>query len=189
MAIISVLVGDGGRETTHWSVPEDNLLNMSPIPRGIRDYGQTNAIAALGAGDETNVVITLSFPTAFMYLPKSLSISFRSDDLTTEFSNLGSMQYQPRGNAALGIAKEYVLLCGGASFFGAAQSIQAFHPVGTWREWVRGPDLDSVSMRISDISGDTSTAGDVYWTASFWEFDVEQCLNYPVNTPLPTVAY
>lgn len=191
MTVITVASTDTGRPGQRWEIPQDNTLNMSPIPRGLRDYGGTAAIAALGAGDETVVVITLSFPTVFNYLAKSLTINFRSDDATTEFSNNGILQYRPGGSQTLGLTKSYPLVSPGAAFWVAValSSDQVYEPQGTWRNWNNGPAGDTMVLLLADISGDTSTAGDVAWTAEFWEYDIEQCLKWPVNTPQPTLTY
>lgn len=184
MAIIAVILSDAGNETVHWEVPPDNALNLSAIPRGRRIYSGTGAIAALGSGNETNVALTFSFPTAFVYLPKVLTISFISDDTTSEFENLGVLQYsgvQPGDN--------YALVSDGPAFIAAAVSIQTYRPVGTWRHWLNGPDGDTLILFLADMSMDTSTAGDVVWAAEFWEYDVEQCLKWPVNTPQPIVEF
>lgn len=185
MTVIAVTATDPGdtNEPIRWDVPTDNALNASPIPRGLRVYRGTAAVLALGANDETNVDITLTFPTAFCYLPKAVSISFVSDDLTTEFENIGSFEYDPAGGSALGSRSMYELLCDGPSMRAAVRSEQTFRPMGTWRQWIRGNNLDRVRMFLADISNDTSTAGDVAWWCEFWEYDIEQCFQWPVNTP------
>lgn len=189
MAVIAVTATDTGQIGSRWAVEPDPVLKKTPIPRGIRNYGSTIAVAALGAGDETNVDITLTFPTAFAYLPKTISIQFGSDDLTTEFSNLGLLEYRPGASANLGTVGMYELFCDGPAFRAALQSFQVYRPQGQWRNWLFGNRLDTIHLLLADISGDTSTAGDIGWTAEFWEYDIEQCLNWPVNTPLPQVAY
>lgn len=189
MAVITVTSNDGGMAGQRWKVPDDNKLNMSNIPRGIRMYQGTKAIAALGANDETAVNITFSFPTQFVYLCKSMSILFQSDDLTTEFSNFGSLEYYPAGQTGIDKRIAFILQCQGASSRDAAKSSQVFNPIGTWRRWVNGPLGDTVHMRIADISGDTSTAGDIAWYGEFYEFDVEQCMMYPVNVPNQVLNY
>lgn len=189
MTVIAVTATDVGRETQHWGVPPDAELNASPIPRGLRLYGGTKAVAALGTNDETAVTITLSFPLGFIYLLKSMTINFRSDDLTTEFSNFGSLEYRPGGVTTPGLKQSYLLVCEGASFLNAVQSIQIYEPKGTFRHWVNGPAADTLVMNLADISGDASTAGDIDWTAGFWEYDVEQCFHWQINTPMPTITY
>lgn len=189
MAVILVSDTDSGGTTVRWKVPHDNALNQSQTPRGLRSYGGTKAVLALGTGDQTNVQIQFIFPEQFVYLCKSLTIGFQSDDLTTEFSNQGSLVYRPKNNVSLGIRREYTLECAGASFQAATNSIQTYHPVGTWRHWIDGKQNDRLWMYLADISGDASTAGDISWTADFWEFDIEQCMQYPINTPAQTVTY
>lgn len=179
MTVIAADTIDPGDETIRWEVPTDVILNNTPIPRGMRTYTGAGAVAALGANDETSVDITFTFPTAFNYLPRLLNISFVSDDLTTEFSNFGTLQY-------LGsLTNLHPLLCDGAAFRAAVRSVQTFYPTGNWRRWINGPDGDVVDLFLADISGDTSTAGDVVWYAEFLEYDIEQCQKWPVNTPVP----
>lgn len=189
MTVITVSATDGGVVGTRWEVPQDQILNMSPIPRGLRLYQGNQAIAALGANDETSVVITLTFPTAFQYLPKSLGIMFQSDDTTTEFQDIGTMEYRPGANQSLGIRMNFALFSDGAGIRLGIQSIQNYRPEGTWRRWINGPDGDTLVLMIADISNDTSTAGDIAWVGEFWEYDIEQCLKWPVNTPAPTLTY
>lgn len=189
MTVISVATSDAGRPGTRWEVPADPQLINSPIPRASRRYGGSIAVPALGANDETNVQISLLFPTAFVYLPKSLTIEFVSDDLTTEFSNLGQLEYHPDGDGSFGSRLSYETFCDGPGFRIAAKSIQIFRPQGTWRHWINGPTSTIMVLRLADISGDTSTAGDVAWTGDFWEYDIAQCLNYPINTPIQSASY
>lgn len=189
MSVISVAETDAGGPGARWEVPPDPALINSPIPRGTRVYGETVAVPALGANDETSVIITLTFPTQFNYLIKNLTIDFKSDDLTSEFSNFGSMEYLPAGQQAGGTRRDYALVCEGATFRAAAQSEQIYHPVGLWRQWITGSLGDLLLLRLVDISGDTSTAGDVSWIAEFWEYDIEQCFKWPVNTPIPNIPY
>lgn len=190
MAVIAAAATDVGRDTTHWQVPPDVALNESPIPRGLRNYGGSLAIAALGAGDETNVNILLQFPSVFVYQPKSFTISFMSDDITSEFGNIGMFEYQVGGvSAALGTRKDYEMISAGQAFRAAVNSIQTYHPTGDWRQWIMANEGDQIAIYLADMSGDASTAGDVAWTGQFWEYDIEQCFKWPVNTPQPTIAY
>lgn len=189
MAIVGVSATDTGIDTRHWSVPPDPKLIDSPIPRGIRNYGGTVAVPALGAGDETSVFINFLFPSAFVYLAKAFTCNFISDDVTSEFGNIGSLEYRPGGVSSLGVRLGYQIKSDGQSFPGGARSNQIYYPQGLWRHWINGPEGDTFNFNIQDMSGDASTAGDVAWTGEFWEYDVEQCLRWPVNSPIPTINY
>lgn len=188
MTVITVAVTDPGDETIRWEIPTDVRHDESHIPRGLRIYSGTAAVLALGANDETSVDITFTFPSVFCYLPKAVSISFVSDDLTTEFENIGSFEYNPAAGSALGDRSMYELVATGASFRLALRSEQTYHPLGTWRQWIRGNNGDRTRMFLSDISNDASTAGDINWWCEFWEFDIEQCFKWQVNTPTQTYS-
>ena len=190
MAVVSVTATDVGDEITLWEVPPEESLNYSYTPRALRGYRGTQIVPALGIGDETNVAITFTFPSTFVYLPKTIGISFQSDDLTSEFSNIGAIEYDPAGNATLGNRRTYQLRSEGPWFHAAANSVQTFEPIGTtWRQILDSARGDQMVLRLSDISGDASTAGDVYWYCDFWEFDRVQCLKWGLNTAQPVFAY
>lgn len=189
MAVINVTSTDEGQPGQRWAVPTDNRLNDSPIPRGIRHYAGSVAIAALGAGDVTNVGITFAFPEQSVWLCKSLSFLFSSDDATEEFNPVGMLEYQPEGVASISRRRAYTLLSEGAVLRIGLRAQRVWRPLGTWRQFVNGPDGDTILHTISDPSSDASTAGDVGWVAEFWEYDIEQCFKWPLNTPQPTIAY
>lgn len=189
MAIISVTATDVGNETVHWQVPPDNSLNESPIPRGLRIYQGTAQIAILGAGDETDFLLHLTVPLNFIYLPKTVTVSFLSDDITSEFGNIGILEYRPGSSAFVGVVRDFEMISAGPSFRLAVRSIQTYRPQGEWRQWLVGSEADRLSVNIQDMSGDASAAGDVAWYAEFWEYDIEQCFKWPVNTPQPTIAW
>jgi len=188
LTVISVAPTDIGQETLRWKVPVAQTLENSPVPRGLRVYRGTAAVAALGANDETSVAVLFTFPN-FVYQMKNLTIQFLSDDATSEFENLGILEHRPAGVGNLGVFSEYELRCEGAAFRAAVQSVQNYRPVGTFRHWIRGNDGDTLVLFLADMSNDASTAGDVNWSADFWEYDIEQCLSWPVNTPLPMIPY
>lgn len=191
MTVITVAPSDGGDATVHWKVPPDPQLNESPIPRGLRFYGGSSAVAALGTNDETLINVRLTFPSAYCYLPKSLSLEFLSDDTTSEFGDIGGLTYNPGGigAAVIGTRKVFELFSDGQWFLLAVKSVQTYRPMGNWRQWIYGNAGDQLQLNITDMSNDTSTAGDVRWNAEFWEFDINQCLSWQANTPQPVVIY
>jgi len=180
MAVIDVVSTDTGDGIVNWSVPPDNVLNETGIPRGVRVYNGSVAVPALGIGDETAVNITFTFPTAYSYLCKSLNLRFQSDDETTEFDRQGVLLYTDGQQ----LGYQYALDSPGPAFVksaGIMKSIDVYHPVGTWRQWISGGRGDTMNLTLADISSDASTAGDVFWRVEFWEYDLEQCFNWQVN--------
>lgn len=142
-------------------------------------------MAALGSADQTAVVITLLFPTKFLYLPKRVNIYFESDDTTTEFEQFGVLAYE---DSTASVRHTYELASSGVGRFTALlAATNIYHPIGAWREWINAEaqgasnNIDRMTLNIQDMSGDTSTAGDVFWNVDFWIYDLEQCMNYPVN--------
>lgn len=182
MTTINVTATDAGHDIQRWTVPPDAIINNSPIPRGFRIYEATVAVPALGANDETVVTLTYTFPIAYCYLLKSFTYAFLSDDQTEEFDPVGTMRYI-EGTGGSNQNFEFEIVSTGA--FSRGSSAAACRNYGprsgdAWRIFVQGDRLDTIIMEIADTSNDTSTAGDVFWKAEFWEYDLEQCLNYPV---------
>lgn len=183
MAVISIVATDTGDLRQNWSLPDEEALFTSPIPRGLRKYIGALAVAALGASDESDVNITFTFPTNFIYLPKSMNLHFRSDDGTESFDVPGIWQYNFTAATPLGSGPSYAMTSlaafldtGGAVML--AQRI--WSPVGSWRHFIDAPNGDSITMRVSDTTP-TSTAGDMRWYAEFWEYDVEQWFNWQIE--------
>lgn len=189
MTVITVTGSDAGRITNRWAIPSAPILNETPIPRGLREYRGTVAIAALGANDETNVVLTFSFPLNYIYIPKTITLAFASDDLTTEFDNIGVLEYRPAADQSIGVRITFELLSSGSGVRNGVSANQNYRPEGTWRRFINGPNLDTMVFFLSDISNDTSTAGDVSWQAEFWEYDIAQYNKWPINTPIPQLSY
>lgn len=179
MAIVSVTATDTGDTEILWGVPPDADLNKTPIPRGIRKYNGTVAVPALGSGDQTVVQITFTFPTKFIFYPRSFSCQFASDDTTSEFEQFGMMQYDG-SNAPIRFLLDSN---GGIGRQGVTNlALNIYRPIGGWRQWIN-VEGGSTGLRfvVTDQSGDTSTAGDIFWNAEFWFYDQEQCMNYPIN--------
>lgn len=182
MAIVTVTASDGGDMSglSQWRIPPGIINDKTPVPRGLRTYAGNASVLALGAGDQTAVSLTLGFPTNFMYLPRDVSIIFRSDDTTLEFEQNGVLRYT--SNTAAGSPGKYALRSEGIGREGATLLAElAWRPMGTWRQWINGPDGDTMILHVQDMSGDTSAAGDIFWLAHFWQFDIEQRQDWPVN--------
>jgi len=175
MAIVSVTVTDPGTLEL-WTTIPGPIDQISPVPRGLRNYNGTLAIAALGAGDETAVGVTFAFPGAYVYLPRDITINFTSDDTTSEFDDQGVMRVTNRdGNSHYGLHSD------GIAHFGATTlAMNVWRPMGGYRQWMSGSD-DMILLSVQDMSGDASTAGDIRWNANFWVFDVEQVQNFAAN--------
>lgn len=177
MAIVSITVQDTGDQDTLWGVPADTQMNKGPIPRGSRHYHGQLAVAALGSGDQSVVRVTLTFPTKFVWIPKSISIWFQSDDATEEFEAAGQIVYRDSVDHKFSLASEL-------SFTGVTNlASRIYRPAGYYRRWINtvAEPQTNLDLIITDQSADTSTAGDVFWSCDFWMYDKEQCLNYPVN--------
>lgn len=191
MAVISLSFSDTGDLRQTWKVPNEPQLFESPVPRGIRKYIGGGAVAALGASDETDVVLSYTFPTGFIFLPKSINLAFRSDDGTESFNAAGIISYGFIDASALGAGPAYsmdsnapLIDIGGAVM--VAQ--RTWRPIGQWRHFINAPAGDTLLLHVSDTTP-TSTAGDMRWYSEFWEYDVEQWFNWQVQIQSQLITY
>ncbi len=176
MAIVSITASDVGDDETLWGVPADLQLNKAPMPRGFRHYHGNVAVPLLGTGDQSVVRITFTFPTQRVFLAKSISLWFKSDDDTEEFQQGGLMTYRDSIDHNFALTSE--LGFGGVTNL----ATRIYRPLGSYRRWINNQGAaTTLDLVVTDQSGDASTAGDVFWAADFWMYDIEQCMNYPVN--------
>lgn len=178
MAVITVATTDTGGPGRNWAVPPAEGLNKSPIPRGIRHYHGSVAVPALGAGDETLVILTHSFPSQYHFLPRNLSVWFRSDDQTLSFEVIGALAFVDAN-----VAEDHMvaLEAPGVGYSSTTmRATQVYSPQGMWRIWINGPNADLVKFYLTDLT-DTSIAGDVFWACDYWIYDIEQCMQWSVN--------
>lgn len=184
MTVVSVTPTDTGRTGETWRIPGGLVNDETNIPRASRLYSGQSAIAALGAGDETSFRLTCTFPTEFVYLLQRFTLGFESDDTTEEFEAVGQLSYSglPVGGNSINFAR-IPIVSDGVSYQGATTLANR-----RWRIDPGNPKFFitsgvSVEVTVTDMSGDTSTAGDMFWYITFLEYDVQQCLQWPSNTP------
>lgn len=185
MAIVTASATDAGDVFNTWKVPAQ--FQDTPIPRGLREYQGTVAVAAKLAADQTRVIITFTFPANWVFRLKQITAIFQSDDQTIDFDSVGSVGFS-RSGATLG--NLFPLVSDGIHYRGGslqASRIYQLDPM-TALPFISGPDGHTCLLSLSDTSADASAAGDVYWVADFYQYDIDQCLSWGVNTPSPVVS-
>lgn len=194
MAIVTVGVTDTGDESTTWSVPRAQVLVNQPIPRGLRAYNGTQAIALKSAGDETAFTLTITFPNNYAYLLKSFAMEFESDDTVNLFESRALMQQQRMGGVG---QKDHVHanlvspgnIQKGTTARSTVKVLGMDPPTGYPRLFQRGDRGDLILISWQDIDASQSTAGDIGWNLEFFQYDLNQLLDWPVNAPLPVFNY
>ncbi len=188
MAVISVSVVDPGDEVIQWSIPPEPELNH--VPRGIRTYRGTAAIAAKGAGDETRVQIRFTFPTSYAYVMKTLGCMFQSDDTVNEFQAAAGLAMAPFGGTDHGDMIHGVLTGAEINVNAATVARRMYQPSPGFPRPVLNASVGATTfLELADMDAGATTAGDVTWYGEFWVYDLDQVRSYPMHTPNPVVCY
>ena len=148
-------------------------------------YLGTVVVAALGAGDTLRLQVVFTLPSNFVYRFKDLSLLFESDDTTISMEKIA---YMTQRSGPQIIFTELVA-AGTAFLYELNQGAQQIYvPSGTVaRPLLSGPNGDLLQVNLSDFNP-TSVAGDLRFVLQLYQFNVEQSLNYPLNTSLPTIT-
>lgn len=164
-----------------WKIPPGQAINESFIPRGMVTFDGTTAVAALGAGDSLRVRVRFQFPTNYVYLLKDFSFYFASDDQSHSMESQGQCIFEmTRGLVAVNmfapLSYEYTTLQSDMLIYQLVEPYKI--PL------LDGPAGDQMIVALADITP-TSVAGDIQWGMSFYQYDIEQALHYPIHTQMP----
>lgn len=169
-----------------WEMPEAPDALRSPVPMGVVQFEGSEPIAVKGTNDETNYKLVTVLPGGFAYLIKSATVAFVSDDLVNDFGNFGVMRYLL--NTA-GIT--YAFDAPGESFLGNAAKAARIYSIsrGSAKLMLQPDAGHTIDFRLTDMSADASTAGDVNYFIEFYQYAIGQVTKWEVNTPLPTLSH
>lgn len=187
MSVIAVALTDVKPFPIYWSTPAYYSQLRSPIPGGLIVFGFTGAIPLLGAGDETNLKLTITLPDGYAYLLRNCRISIESDDLTNTFGVLGSGQYDRTPNPTPQKSK-FEMESSGNIIHEAVTAHKIYTPVRSTPKLILKP-ADSMTFRFSDMDSGGSAAGDCSWYMEFYVFGLDQVDKWEVNSPIPTISH
>lgn len=183
MTVITINLTDTVPTPSTWELPAERDQLRSPIPRGIISFLGTGAVAAKGAGDETNLNLTITFPGAGLrYLPKHTMLRFRSDDVTESFENCAIGFY-------LGDRTEEFALCSdGQVFQNATTAGRIWVPQPGTNKPIMSPG-DTIVYNFADMTAGATTAGDLNWVIDFYVYTADQVDKWEIHTPIPVISH
>lgn len=193
MAIIPVSVAADPPTAKAWELPPGPQALRSPIPRGRITFAGTDAIATLVSGNQTQYTLSLTFPTGFVYLPRTLLLRYTSDDLDISwdanaiaFARLGGGV----GTAGTVNGISWNLTSPGVSNIQAAVATRVWAPSsGSPKILFLGDDVLQFFLEDMDVAADGATAGDMSYWHDFYVFDVDQVDKWEINTPIPVISH
>lgn len=198
MAIVDLAIA-ATLSTQAFDSPGGAIESDTNLPVGYTWFTANTAIVVKGAGDETHIRCTMTFPGQYSYILKSMQIGIQMTEGTVHnFSQFGlinvraAVPTQPatQGGIQLGITNQGI-----AFEFGAADVANPF------RSYVLNESFHLVMQRqdgtndmvmiimLADEAAGASNAGGFELTACFWRYGVEQALHSPLNSPWPVIAY
>jgi len=185
MAVVLASITATGQINENWSVPPGEILDQTYVPRGLLVHQGTTPILAKGVGDGTRVRATLTFNDSFCYILRDLSLQVGSDDDVLDFDSVGQLSY-----AIGGIDPVIPLVSPGIAHIGATlASVRTYVPDTNYpRILFGGGTVGDATLQVADVSADASTAGDASIYASWFVYDLEQCLSWPINSPQPSIS-
>lgn len=188
MAIVTVSVSDSAPFATKWTMPGNYEGLRSPIPRGLITFAGDDAIALLGAGDETNYELALVMPAGYAYLPKTIQLSYESDDLVANFGLVGFGRYVIFATAGARKPPLFNIVSPGEVINGAAEAGRIWTPERAVPK-LSMLEGDQLQLRVQDMTTGGSTAGDMNYFVQMYVFDRDQVDKWEVNTPIPTISH
>lgn len=192
MAIISVTTSDTISETVQHSIAPGAYQASTFIPRGVATHNGTFPIPTLAGGNQTQFLLTLTFPTNYTYLLKQMSVHYRADTIeATTFGDVGMAAYVPGQGTNLNVNFE-LLSNGNVGTTVTLRSGKVWQPFGKFpRQFLDGSAGDSCVVHLEDLdaAADGQVAGDMRWNFEWYFFDQEQMRNYPVHTAAPVLSY
>lgn len=187
MAVIAVSISDVASNAKRWAMPETYQALRSPVPQGILVYEGTQAIALKIAGNFTSIALTLTMPLGFSYLMRNVACTFASDDLTNQYNATGLGLYT--GANFLGEAPHFNIVSPGEFINNtASRASRLFNPTPLTPKLLLVGN-GTVILAIQDMHADESPAGDFFWYAEFYIFNVDQVDKWEVNAPIPTISH
>lgn len=183
MAIISVSTTTGPTQVERWEMPPSPDAIRSPVPSGVIHFNGTEAIAALDAANQTSYSLICTLPGGHVYILKSFTLRFASDDLVNDFNDIGLCLYNIPTTSPV-----FNMVSPGAGVFLGNMAMKVWQPTSTTPKRILFGGRDTFNMYVADMSADASTAGDMNYDVQFYEFDVDQIDKYELNTPIPMVS-
>ncbi len=164
-------------------------------PLGISWFIGNGTILAKGAGDETHIRATITFPTQYVYILKDLVASIRltlgttnnfEDNALIQLDNCAKAPNLPSYFLAIdtqGIAFEHTNAV-------AADPTQIYNLVNPYKTLIERPDVAASTwiLEFVDEAGGATNAGIYTSVICFYVYNLLQAQGSPINTPLPVLS-
>lgn len=194
MAIVDLTVAYVHRFVAQTSFPASGEDSLQPL--GVSWFLISEAILAKGAGDETHIQATLTFPTQYTYILKDFVASIRlSLGTTVNFAEDGIIQLDNCSKApniptyfvpihSEGVAFEAVPAA-------AADPVLCYHLVAPYKTIIERNGLvaSTWTIQFADENAGATNAGVFTSVACFYVYNQMQAQGSILNTPVPIMQF
>lgn len=172
-------------------MPEAQRL-VSAVPRGLVRFTTADALAAKPVNDSIDLTLSCSLPPGFAYVLSALAFEIIVDTATDWdplcrffiFSGIPNIPVASRQSSAYDMKTVDGVV--GAD----VNRILSFNE-GNVRDWYPNPIFRTDSAAISaqlqyhNSAAAVGAAGLINFHLSFYQYEINQALRYPLNFPLP----
>lgn len=165
---------------------------VTSVPRGIVRFQATDALDAKPVNDDIILTFTCSLPPSFAYVVSSLSLEIQVDtadewDAFVRVQMFNTLPSAAPGNRQVSLFdfEDYRLP------LADAEKILTFRQ-GTIRDWYPQPLVRSVGavgmtflVVASNGNANVQAAGTMFFNAAFYQYELNQAVRFPLNSPVP----
>ncbi len=165
---------------------------QNAVPRGMVRFFSNDALAAKPVDDDIVLNITGSLPPNFAYVISNLNFQIAVDRVADWDANCNFRIFNGLPNALPG--NEQWATFGFSSFVLSSLTNRRVlnFSTGSIREWFPNPiwrTQGAAGISFTLLAGnDVATvqaAGTMFFTASFYQYDLTQAVRFPLNFPIP----
>jgi len=172
---------------TPYQRPPQSLTITSAIPRGLRSFlVRGSATDAKPITDDYLLSISWTLPGGFAYLMNELHCNLQVDTASdfTAFAHV-RMSNTSKANADFDyrIPIDFPLFSQNGSTLGV-RGTQVPSGVLTRTPIIPPGGVSTASFSVTNLAAPAQVAGNVDFVVSFWEFDLEQAVYFPLHSAL-----
>ncbi len=171
--------------------PAQPYTLWSVIPRGLQSFiVDTQQLDAISVGDGALLQLTATLPPNFAYVMVDFNLTLAMEAAGTEWATAFNLNlqnyYRANQTLSLGLSSDWPQQMVSRAQDTSTRALVRDQP---WPSFpLVAPQGSSGVLVVASTfnnAGNARAAGTINAYASFWQFDLEQIRNFPINTPTP----
>ena len=181
MAVVTTTLNLAARITSNWTIPPGGVVDTTAIPRGLATAIGSATIAAKLAANQSQIRYNITLPENYVYMPRNLTFYIES---TTQALDVGNIGYGVYNQSDPTTNTSFELLSDGITYSGSSLTARKMYRAMTLPR-ARLETGDTITGDFHDVSTDASDEYAIVAYGDFLVYDIEQCAQWPLNSPLP----